>query len=210
MGASRWLTWTPGGANADKVEASPCQGQGIHSGFDGFDGLGTTPSAIISSDAGDPGPSPRATSGSEIIQTPLAVEPSKPSLPGITIERARKHPLFAPVCNHEEQSTVGQSTAENPSYTQNETADFYAPVNCPPLPRGLRLIRYVPRTPPVKLDDGYTSIANVSKFIDSELRELYARLYRPVQIRGGHGVFVILDRLRQVGLEIEIVAGGKP
>src|ERR1700736_560371 len=98
MGASKWLTWTPSGAKADNAEASQCESGRIDSGFDGFDGGGTTPSSIISADAGEGSvPSPRATSESKIIQTPPAVEPSKPSLPGVTIEQVRKHRLFDPL-----------------------------------------------------------------------------------------------------------------
>lgn len=46
----------------------------------------------------------------------------------------------------------------------------------------------------------------MEKFIQAELRELDARLHSPVQIRGGWGVFTILDRLRQAGLDLEIDA----
>jgi hypothetical protein len=212
MGASSWLTWTPDGANANKVEASQCQGQRIHSGFDGFDGGIAEVSPIISADVADRTvSSAKATSEIELIQTPPSVEPSKPSLPGMTIEQVRKHRLFAAPGSPKQALSDDHLSAGNPKCAQhNQTENVCAPPDCPTLPRGLELIRYVPRTPPVKLDDGSTSITNVSKFIDSELQELYARLYSPVQIRGGHGVFVILDRLRQIGLEIEIVAGGKP
>jgi hypothetical protein len=212
MSVSRWLNWTPNGAKAGNAEESQCESEHIASGFDGFDGRGTTPSPIISADAGDrPVPSPRATSESEIIQTPPAGEPSKPSLPGMTIEQVRKHRLFAPEGSPKHAPSDDYLSAGHPKGAQdNQIENVCASLDCPPLPRGLTLIRYVPRTPPVKLYDGYTSITNVSNFIDSELGELYARLYSPAQIRGGHGVFVILDRLRQVGLEIEIAAADKP
>jgi hypothetical protein len=212
VSVSRWLGWTPSSTKADNAQVSKGQGERVDSGFDGFDGGVAEPSPIISSDAGDRTVScANARSEIELIQTPPSGEPSKPSLPGMTIEQVRKHRLFAPLGSPEQAPSLDHLTAGHPKCAQhNQTENVCAPPDCPPLPRGLRLIRYVPRTPPVKLDDGYTSITNVSKFIDSELRELYARLYSPVQIRGGHGVFVILDRLRQVGLEIEIVAGGKP
>jgi hypothetical protein len=211
MCASRWLTWTPSGAQADDAEPSQYKSERVGAGFEGFEGSGTTPSPIISTDVGDRPPSPPATSESEIIQTHPAVEPSKPSLPRITIEQVRKHRLFAPLGSPKQAPPVDHLSAGNPECAQhNQMENVCAPPDCPPLPSGLKLIRYVPRTPPVKLDDGYTSITNVSKFIDSELGELYARFYSPAQIRGGHGVFVILDRLRQIGLEIEIVAEGKP
>jgi hypothetical protein len=212
MGVSKWLTWTPIGAKADNAEASQYKSERVDAGFEGFDGSSTTPSPIISADVGDRAvQSPPATSESEIIQTPPAVEPSKPSLPGMTIEQVRKHRLFAPLDSPKQAPSDDHLSAGHPKCAQhNQAENVCAPPDCPPLPTGLRLIRYDPRTPPVKLNDGYTSITNVSKFIDSELGELYARLYSPAQIRGGHGVFVIFDRLRQIGLEIEIVAGGKP
>jgi hypothetical protein len=142
----------------------------------------------------------------ELIETDAIAEPSKPSLPHLTIEEIRKRPLFGPPITPERATAVEHLGTPFECAKDYDTENVYAPPNCPPLPRGLKLVRYIPRIPPIKLDDGYSSITNVAKFIDSELRELYARLYSPVQIRGGYGVFVILDRLRQVGLEIEIVA----
>ena len=210
MGATRWLTWTPDRANANN--SSQYEVQRFDSGFDGFDGGIAEAFPLTSADVGDPTvSSARARAETDLIKTPPSVEPSKPSLPGMTIEQVRKHRLFAPPDTSKQALSDDHLGAGNINCAQqNEAENVCAPPDCPPLPRGLRLIRYVPGTPPVKLDDGYTSITTVSKFIDSELRELYARLYRPVQIRGGHGVFVILDRLRQVGLEIEIAAEGKP
>jgi hypothetical protein len=210
--ASKWLTWTPGGAKTNNPEASPRQGKRVDSGFDGFDGGTAEVSPVISADVGDRTvSSAKATSEIELMQTPPSVEPSKPSLPAMTIEQVRKHRLFAAPGSPKQALSDDHLSAGNPKCAQhNQTENVCAPPDCPPLPRGLKLIRYVPRTPPVKLDDGYTSITNVSKFIDSELGELYARFYSPVQIRGGHGVFVILDRLRQVGFEIEIAAADKP
>jgi hypothetical protein len=210
--ASKWLTWTPGGAKTNNSEASPRQGKRVEKGFDGFDGGMAEVSPIISADVADRTvSSAKATSEIELIRTPPAVEPSKPSLPALTIEQICKHRLFAPLSSPKQAPLDDHLSAGHPKCAQrNQAENVCAPPDCPPLPTGLRLIRYDPRTPPVKLDDGYTSVTNVSKFIDSELGELYARFYSPAQIRGGHGVFVILDRLRQVGLEIEIATADKP
>jgi hypothetical protein len=57
--------------------------------------------------------------------------------------------------------------------------------------------------PPIAIDV-CSIVVDVEKFIQTELAELDARLHSPIQIRGGWGVFTILDRLRQVGLELEI------
>jgi hypothetical protein len=79
-----------------------------------------------------------------------------------------------------------------------------APDACPPLPQGVRLVRYQPKEPPIGIDL-CSVVTNVDKFIRFELRELDGRLNNPVQIRDGWGVFAILERLRQAGLELEIV-----
>jgi hypothetical protein len=47
-------------------------------------------------------------------------------------------------------------------------------------------------------------VTDVEKFIRAELGELNARLHSPVQTRGGWGAFTILERLRQVGVELEL------
>ena len=72
------------------------------------------------------------------------------------------------------------------------------------LPRGIRLIRWHPKKPPVMIES-YAVVTDVQKFIEAELRELDARLHAPVQIRGGFGVFTILDWLAQCGVELEII-----
>jgi hypothetical protein len=79
-----------------------------------------------------------------------------------------------------------------------------APEECPPLPKGLKVVRYQPKTSPVAIDVS-SVVTDVEGFIRAELLELDARLHNPVQIRGGWGVFTILERLRQVGVELEIV-----
>jgi hypothetical protein len=71
------------------------------------------------------------------------------------------------------------------------------------LPRGVRLVRYEPKPPPIAIDV-CSIVVDVERFIQTELAELDARLHSPIQIRGGWGVFTILDRLRQVGLDLEI------
>jgi hypothetical protein len=80
-----------------------------------------------------------------------------------------------------------------------------APKECPPLPAGVRLVGYRPKTAPVAIDV-CSVVTDVDRFIRSELGELDARLHNPGQIRGGFGVFAILERLRQAGLQLEIVS----
>ena len=76
-------------------------------------------------------------------------------------------------------------------------------VASPSLPRGVRLVRYEPKDPPIVLDVA-TVIVDVDLFIRRELAELDARLLSPIQIRGGWGVFTILERLSQAGMELEL------
>jgi hypothetical protein len=82
-------------------------------------------------------------------------------------------------------------------------ASMTAAPSCPPLPPGVRLISYNPKSPPVAIDV-CSVVTDVEKFIRAELGELNARLHSPVQIRGGWGAFTILERLRQVGVELEL------
>jgi hypothetical protein len=73
----------------------------------------------------------------------------------------------------------------------------------PGLPRGVRLVKFEPKQPPVALDV-CSIVTDVQQFVAAELMELDARLHAPAQIRAGHGVFTILERLRQVGVELAI------
>jgi hypothetical protein len=84
-----------------------------------------------------------------------------------------------------------------------EIAGIPAPPTCPPMPIGVRLVRYEPRKPPVAVDV-CSVVTDVPKFIERELRDLDSRLNSPWTIRGGWSVPQILDRLRQVGVEVEI------
>ena len=74
----------------------------------------------------------------------------------------------------------------------------------PKLPKGVRLVHYEPKQPPVMIES-HAVVTDVQKFIETGLRELDARLHAPVQIRGGFGVFTILDWLAQCGVELEII-----
>ena len=78
-----------------------------------------------------------------------------------------------------------------------------SPPNCLAMPSGVKLLRYEPKKLPVAIDV-CTIVTDVSKFIQRELRDLDSRLNLPGTIRGGWSVPQILDRLRQVGVEVEI------
>jgi hypothetical protein len=84
-----------------------------------------------------------------------------------------------------------------------EITGIPASSTCPPMPIGVKLVRYEPRKPPVAVDV-CTVVTDVPKFIERELRDLDSRLNSPWAIRGGWSVPEILDRLRQVGVGVEI------
>ena len=74
------------------------------------------------------------------------------------------------------------------------------------LPAGLRLISYAPKKPPVAVEQ-CSVVTNVKLFIQSSLADLEYRLLHPDSVRLGWTVPQILDRLRQVGLVIEVEEG---
>jgi hypothetical protein len=78
-----------------------------------------------------------------------------------------------------------------------------ASAQCPPLPLGVRLIRYLPKAPPVDVSVCLV-VVDVATFISRNLEELDARLNHPVQIRSGGSVFEILARLAEVGVEVSL------
>ena len=78
-----------------------------------------------------------------------------------------------------------------------------APPLPPPLSSALRLISYLPKKPPVALEQ-CSIVTNLDLFIQTTLADLEAKLNHPTPIPWGWTVQQMLDRLRQVGLVIEI------
>ena len=78
-----------------------------------------------------------------------------------------------------------------------------APILCPPLPKGVLIVRYAPKEPPVAIAP-ISIVTDVNKFIRFNLEELDARLHHPIQIRAGGSVCEILAKLAEVGVELEI------
>lgn len=73
----------------------------------------------------------------------------------------------------------------------------------PPMPKGVRLVRWEPKTAPVGIDV-CSVVVDVPKFIESELRALDSRLNDPGTIKGGFAVPQILDRLAQAGVLVDV------
>jgi hypothetical protein len=73
---------------------------------------------------------------------------------------------------------------------------------CPPLPRGVRLKSYAPKSPPILIAP-WSVVTDVEKFIASYLRDLDWRLKHP----RGHAAAPlpeILSKLAEVGLELQL------
>jgi hypothetical protein len=93
--------------------------------------------------------------------------------------------------------------ALRPGPLPEEVLGVPAPPECPTLPKGVRLIRYAPKSPPVEVPP-CSIVFDVEKFIRRNLEELDARLNSPIQIRAGGSVLRILGNLKEVGLEVAI------
>lgn len=77
-----------------------------------------------------------------------------------------------------------------------------APAECPPLPAGVKLVRYEPKDPPVAIAP-VSIVTDVDKFIRAYLRDLAHRIQRP----GTHACAPlpeILAKLAEVGLELTL------
>jgi len=77
-----------------------------------------------------------------------------------------------------------------------------APPECPPLPPGVRLVRYTPKTPPVAIQP-CSIVTNVDKFIRSYLRDLRFRLEHP-EAYACTPMCEILAKLAEVGVELAL------
>jgi len=79
-----------------------------------------------------------------------------------------------------------------------------APAECPPLPAGVKLVRYCPKAPPVAVQP-CSIVTDVDKFIRSYLRDLGFRLEHP-KAYACAPLPEILAKLAEVGVELEIDA----
>jgi hypothetical protein len=78
-----------------------------------------------------------------------------------------------------------------------------APAECPPLPPGVRLVKYSPKCPPVGVSV-CSVVINVARFISRNLEDLDARLNHPAQMGVGDSVPETLAKLAEVGLELAL------
>ena len=73
----------------------------------------------------------------------------------------------------------------------------------PPMPPGVRLLKWEPKTPPVAVvRKGIVS--NVDRFIGATVRQLGARLEGKDFLAGNWSLRELVDRLEQVGVHVQV------
>jgi hypothetical protein len=162
----------------------------------------------------------------EITEKSRTADTSKPSEPGFDGFEGQPSRLFPIIQCHEESSrylanAMEKAGAPKPSKPSeppihpalpsllavNEVPGAQVPLACPAMPRGVRLVRWEPKAPPVAIDV-CSVVVDISKFIEGELRALDSRLNNPWTIHGGFTVLQMLDRLAQAGVEVELEPRG--
>jgi hypothetical protein len=73
----------------------------------------------------------------------------------------------------------------------------------PPMPPGVRLLKWEPKTPPVGIVR-MGVVTHVDKFIGATLRELRARLEGKDFLAGNWSLRELVDRLEQVGVVVSV------
>ncbi len=98
---------------------------------------------------------------------------------------------------------TGDSNHQGGQELPEGTMTVPAPPVCPPLPKGVKLVRYQPKEPPVFVAP-ISIVADMNKFLHVYLEELDARLNHTLQVRAGASVFEIVAKLADVGVELAI------
>ena len=73
----------------------------------------------------------------------------------------------------------------------------------PPMPEGVRLIRWEPKPAPVILTH-YAVVTEVPRFVNATLMELKAALAGQRWLAGHHSVRELVDRLEQCGVLVQV------
>lgn len=79
----------------------------------------------------------------------------------------------------------------------------------PPMPPGVRLVRWAPKQPPVVLQRCFIVI-DVEKFISATLAQLRARLEGNDFLAGNWSERELVERLEQLGAEVEVERDLRP
>jgi hypothetical protein len=73
----------------------------------------------------------------------------------------------------------------------------------PPMPAGVRLIRWEPKEPPVELSR-YETVTDTSGFMTTTLKQLDAHLHGKTWLAGNWGLSVLIARLEAVGCYVAL------
>ena len=73
----------------------------------------------------------------------------------------------------------------------------------PPIPAGVRLVRWSPKQPPIILEHR-SVVIDVDKFIFTTLMELQARVEGKDWLAGNRSIRDLTERLEQVGVKVEV------
>jgi len=73
----------------------------------------------------------------------------------------------------------------------------------PPMPTGVRLLRWVPERPPVVIER-WAVVNDVPQFIQTTLGQLQAAMAGKNWLAGNRSVRELVERLEQVGVKVEI------
>ena len=138
----------------------------------------------------------------------LIWEPSHPQMMGNSPESEPAKPPKAKfagsegACRGENLIIRGMEPA--PAAQPRGRTESPEPGACPyALPKGLHLLRYQKKDPPVPVT--VCSVVNdVPKFIRHAIGELDARLHHPEQIKAGDSAFELLTKLAECGLELRL------
>jgi hypothetical protein len=74
---------------------------------------------------------------------------------------------------------------------------------CPPMPDGIRMVSWEPKEPPVVLTR-WSIVTDVYTFVLRTLQELEAALAGEKWLAGNWSVQELVDRLEQVGVQVEV------
>ena len=73
----------------------------------------------------------------------------------------------------------------------------------PPLPKGVRLLQWAPRLPPVAIES-WAVVNDVPQFIETTLGQLQAAMIGNNWLAGNWSVRQLVDRLEQVGVKVSV------
>jgi hypothetical protein len=76
----------------------------------------------------------------------------------------------------------------------------------PPMPPGLRLVKWEPKEAPIEISP-YETVIETEKYIESTLRQVDALLNHRGWLGGNWPLKIVLERLEKVGCTVELIEG---